>query len=159
MVDIITPSQAADFLLVNSREQGELLTNLKLQKLLYYSQAWFLALYGKPLFEEEFQAWVHGPVLPSQYYRFNEFRWMPITKEVSEPKFEDSVADHLCEVLEVFGVETAVALEQMTHDELPWKRARGDLAPHEPSREIIQKAWMKEFYAQLADGQNQEARA
>lgn len=159
MADLVAPSQAANFLLVNSRETGEVLTNLKLQKLLYYSQAWFLALNGAALFDEEFQAWVHGPVLPSQYFRFSDFRWKPIIDEVAEPNLDDRFANHLCEVLEVFGVETAVALEHMTHDEMPWKRARGTLEPHEPSKAIIRKEWMQEFYAQLANGGHQEALA
>lgn len=159
MADLTAPNHVADFLLVNSREAGEVLTNLKLQKLIYYSQAWFLALNGQALFDEEFQAWVHGPVLPSQYFRFSEFRWKPITDEVVEPVLPEAVTDHLCEVLEVFGVETAVSLEHMTHDEMPWKQARGDLDPHEPSKAIIRKDWMKEFYAQLANGGHQEAGA
>lgn len=157
MVDVAIPNHVSDFLLFNSREKGEVLTNLKLQKLLYYSQAWFLALHDRPLFDEEFQAWVHGPVLPSQYFRFSDFRWKPITEDVMQPTLADEISDHLCEVLEVFGVETAVALEQMTHDEMPWKRARGDLPPHEPSKAIIHKDWMKAFYAQLSNGGNQEA--
>lgn len=157
MADLASPTQVSNFLLVNSGETGEVLTNLKLQKLLYYSQAWFLALNERPIFDEEFQAWVHGPVLPSQYFRFSEFRWKPITEEVSSPDLTDEVSSHLCEVLEIFGVETAVSLEHMTHDEMPWKRARGDLQPHEPSKAVIRKEWMKEFYSQLANGGNQEA--
>lgn len=159
MADIATPNQVSDFLLVNSREKGEVLTNLKLQKLLYYSQAWFLTLNGCPLFDEEFQAWVHGPVLPSQYFRFSDFKWRPIVEDVTEPDLPEDVANHLCEVLDVFGVETAVALEHMTHDEMPWKRARGSLEPHEQSKAIIQKVWMSEFYSQLASHGNQEAHA
>ena len=158
MAILVNPNLISDFLLVNSREAGEVLTNLKLQKLLYYSQAWFLALVGRPLFDEDFQAWVHGPVLPSQYYRFNDFKWQPITTDVSEPTFADTtIADHLCEVLEVFGPESAFRLEQMTHGEQPWQLARGELPPHEPSRAIIRKEWMRDYYAGLASGENQEA--
>ena len=64
MPDLIAPASLANFLLVTCRESGEVLTNLKLQKLMYYSQAWHLALRDIPLFNEDFQAWVHGPVLP-----------------------------------------------------------------------------------------------
>jgi uncharacterized phage-associated protein len=57
MADIIIPEHAANFLLVECREQGEVLTNRKLQKLLYYAQAWYLALENRALFAEDFQAW------------------------------------------------------------------------------------------------------
>lgn len=157
MNDLVAPNLVANFLLVESRERGEILTNLKLQKLLYYSQAWHLALYDTPLFQEEFQAWVHGPVLPSQYYRFNDFKWLPITTDVDAPTLPAPAATHLSEILDVFGVETAVALEHMTHDEMPWKRARGSLPPHEPSRAVIEKSWMKDFYLAMANEQDKEA--
>lgn len=74
MSDLIIPNSVSDYLLVENRERGENLTNLKLQKLLYYAQAWHLALRNAPLFDEDFQAWVHGPVLPSQYLRFRSFQ-------------------------------------------------------------------------------------
>jgi hypothetical protein len=56
LADIIKPGEVADFLLSRSRDAGEILTNLKLQKLLYYAQAWFLALNDRELFAEDFQA-------------------------------------------------------------------------------------------------------
>ena len=61
--DIISPNDTADFLLIECRERGDILTNLKLQKLLYYAQAWYLVLLNKPLFAEDFQAWAHGHIL------------------------------------------------------------------------------------------------
>ena len=81
MADITIANMVADFLLCESRDRGENLTNLKLQKLLYYAQAWYLALYNVALFEEDFQAWVHGPVLYSQYCRFCDWKWRPILCE------------------------------------------------------------------------------
>jgi uncharacterized phage-associated protein len=143
MADICEPRKVADFLLAESRERGEVLTNLKLQKLLYYAQAWHLALHGKPLFRENFRAWVHGPVLLSQYHRFKEYRWQPILEEVERPNdLGDDLESHFDEVLEVFGSETAVALEMMTHREAPWLEARGDLPPDEPSSAVIKKDTM-----------------
>jgi uncharacterized phage-associated protein len=119
MADIIKPGEVADFLLSRSRDAGEILTNLKLQKLLYYAQAWFMALYDRELFSEDFQAWAHGPVLPSQYHRFKNYAWQPLAVDVAEPTTTNEVVEHLMEIIEVFGTETAVALEQMTHCEKP----------------------------------------
>lgn len=145
----VTSNELSNYLLCESRYRGELLTQLKLQKLCYYSQAWWLALHGEPLIDEDFQAWVHGPVLPSQYVRFRQYRWQPIDAAVTRPDFGKDIRDHLEEVIEVFGVETAVALERMTHEEAPWLEARGDTPPHVACSKVISKASMQAFYAAL----------
>lgn len=154
MVDVVSPSQVADFLLLESRERGELLTNLKLQKLLYYADGWYAVVSagGTPLFAEEFQAWVHGPVLPSQYRRFRECKWRPIeTADLRRPDLSADVTRHLNEVIDVFGSETAVALELMTHRERPWIEARGGLPADAPSTAPISKQTMKRYFQSLAD--------
>lgn len=143
------PDQIADYLLCEARERGELLSNLKLQKLLFYADAWSLALFDKELFSEEFQAWVHGPVLPSQYHRFKDFKWRPITFDVQCPELDPRLALHLNEIMDVFGSEPAVALELMTHREKPWLDARGDTPSTDPSSAPISKAVTKEYYRSL----------
>ncbi|MXO72363.1 DUF4065 domain-containing protein [Altererythrobacter buctensis] len=144
------PFDVADYLIAECRERGEILTNLKLQKLLYYADAWNLALRDEPLFDEEFKAWVHGPVLLSQYHRFKDYRWHPITEEIEKPAIGDVLAGFLDEIIEVFGSETAVSLELMTHREAPWIEARGDTPPTEPSTATISKETMKHFYRGFA---------
>lgn len=150
MPDIATPNQVADFLLVESRERGEVLTNLKLQKLAYYAQAWWLAEKGEELFAEDFQAWVHGPVLPSQYHRFKDFQWKPLLVDVDRPALRDDVAEYLRQIINVFGTESAVSLELMTHRERPWLEARGTLAADAPSTARISKETMQTYYRELA---------
>ncbi len=139
----------ADYLLFECRERGELLTNLKLQKLLYYAQAWHLALFDSELMAEDFKAWVHGPVLLSQYHRFKKHRWLPIDDDITKPELDDRTKKFLDEIVDVFGSETAVALELMTHREKPWLEARGDLPPDEPCTQSISKQTMKEYYRSL----------
>jgi len=152
MTDIVTPNHAADFLLAESREQGEVLTNLKLQKLLYYAQAWYLALEDRALFSEDFQAWAHGPVLPSQYHRFKEFAWRPLTVDVTQPTIaNEAVKQHLQAIIEEFGTETAVALERMTHREAPWIEARNGLPNGAASDARISPDSMKKYYRSLID--------
>ncbi|RMD63362.1 MAG: DUF4065 domain-containing protein, partial [Planctomycetota bacterium] len=56
--------------LASKSKEPELITNLRLQKLLYYAQGWSLALRGEPLFDETLEAWKHGPVAPSVYHIF-----------------------------------------------------------------------------------------
>jgi uncharacterized phage-associated protein len=147
--DLISPNHVSDFLLYESRERGDILTNLKLQKLIYYAQAWHLALKGKPLFEENFQAWIHGPVLPSQYQRFKTYEWRPILEEIVFPQLPSELDRHLKEIVDVFGCETATTLELMTHNESPWKAARNGISPDQQSTAIISKQSMKTFYKSL----------
>ena len=151
MSDIISPKSLADFLLASCRERGEVLTNLKLQKLLYYSQAWFLALHDKELFAEDFQAWVHGPVLPSQYHRFKDYQWKPLLEDVTLPVVSQKVETFLEEIVDAFGAETAVALELMTHRERPWIKARGNLPADAVSTNVITKKSMLSYYKELGN--------
>lgn len=151
MADKISPKSLADFLLSSCRERGEILTNLKLQKLLYYSQAWFLALQDKELFAEDFQAWVHGPVLPSQYHRFKDYQWKPILEDISPPIVTTKMSTFLEKIVDVFGSETAVTLELMTHRERPWIQARGDLPADAVSTNVITKKSMHSYYKELGD--------
>jgi uncharacterized phage-associated protein len=145
----VSSNELSDYLLCESRDRGELLTPLKLQKLCYYAQAWWLVLNKVPLVDEDFQAWVHGPVLPSQYGRFRENRWQPIQVSVTRPDVADNIREHLDEIIDVFGVESAVALERMTHEESPWLEARGSLAAHAPCSNVISKQSMRDYYASL----------
>jgi len=142
----------ADFLIVESRERGDLLTPLKLQKLMFYADAWSLALYDEELTPEKFQAWVHGPVATSQYYRFREYRWRPILEEIERPELGARKSKHLCEIVDVFGIETGPALEMMTHQERPWIVARQGIPDDQPCSNFIDKTITKTFYASLSDG-------
>lgn len=147
--EITSPDKISDFLLIECRNRGDVLTNLKLQKLLYYAQAWYLVNYDNSLFTEDFQAWVHGPVLVSEYQRFKRFKWKPITEELSLPSLNPNVVKHLSEIIDIFGVETAVALELMTHNETPWRDARKGVPEDQNSSRIISKESMKSFYKKL----------
>ena len=141
----------ADALLHGSRERGDILTPLKLQKLMFYADAWNMALYDEELTSEKFQAWIHGPVAVSQYRRFKDYRWRPITADIQAPDLDPKVSNHIEEILDVFGVENAIALEQMTHQEEPWLRARGGLADTEACNTPIDKELTKRYYRSIAE--------
>lgn len=146
----LTHNEVADYFIRFAHDHGDCLTNLKLQKLVYYAQAWYLALQGKALFDADFQAWVHGPVCPPLYSKFKHYRWNPIAADLGEIKLPDDIEQHLIEVYDVYDGYSAYQLEQMTHAESPWLEARGDLPIDESSEAVISKSSMQSFYSQLA---------
>jgi uncharacterized phage-associated protein len=148
----------ADFFLCFAHDHGDLMTNLKLQKLVYYAQAWFLAIYDEPLFGDRLEAWVHGPVQPELYQRFKAHKWNPIPDECKWPDFSDVVKAHLDEIMDVYGDLTAHHLERLVHQESPWIEARRGLPPDESSNNEISWENMKTFYKGMLRGQDQEDR-
>lgn len=122
------------------------ISNLKLQKLLYYSQAWHLVFYDKALFDDKIEAWVHGPVVRSVFGEYKIHRWNPIPNPGKKPDFPKEIQEHLSEVIRVYGKFDAVSLERLTHQEDPWRDARKGLAPDEPSTRVITHEAMKKFH-------------
>ncbi|WP_013322367.1 Panacea domain-containing protein [Gloeothece verrucosa] len=141
----------AQFFIRYAHEAGSLLTNLKLQKLVYYAQAWHLAIHGSPLFEEDFEAWVHGPVIPELYQKYKQYKWNPISEDVDKPVLSEELEEFLEEVIDVYFSYDAYELERMTHCEAPWIEARGAIPIDEPSNAIITKESMKTYYATRAE--------
>ncbi len=141
-----TANQVADEIIRFCNEHGDLISNLKLQKLLYYTQAWHLAIYDKPLFQDDLEAWVHGPVVNQTYHKFKCFAWGPITSTPRLPKIPKRAQSHLEEVMAVYGRFSGYDLERMVHQEEPWKLARGGIPHDEPSRSIISHESMRSYY-------------
>lgn len=152
----MTAHDVAKYIISVSREHGEPISNLKLQKLLYYAQAWHLALYDGALFDERLEAWVHGPAVPPVYGEYKQWSWQPICADVPEIHIADErIKAHLDEVLDVYGGLTAMYLEKLTHQEDPWLKARGDLPPDVPSHNIISHDDMRNYYRARLRGQDQ----
>jgi uncharacterized phage-associated protein len=147
-----TADQVADTLIFLARERNIEISNLKLQKLLYYAQAWNLAIAKRPLFNEDIEAWVHGPVVPSVFRRFKSYSWNTIDEPV-EPIHNKEVREHLTSVLDVYGNLGATQLERITHNEDPWKIAREGVSPDVSSNRVITHKSMSAFYTKLGNGQ------
>lgn len=146
MARTISADAVASYILKKAHEAGDLMTHLRLQKLVYYVQAWHLAIAGEKIFPERFQAWVHGPVEEGLYRRFRHYGWQPIMDAPSDPELPDAVTAFIDEVLDAYGGFTAWELERMTHAEDPWIKARGDLAPDDASQTYIDETEMRDFY-------------
>lgn len=105
-------------------EKGEIISNLKLQKLLYYMQGFFIAVFDKPLFDSDIKAWQYGPVVEEMYYHFKEFGSGAISISSDENIIELLHDEELLfrEVMEEFGQFSAIKLMQISHEERPWKK-------------------------------------
>jgi uncharacterized phage-associated protein len=128
------------------------ITNLKLQKLLYYGQGWYLALNGgQSLFDDQIEAWVHGPVVPIVFRKYRDFKWSKLPAQTPLNDLPSNVSEHIDEVLSVYGHLSPWDLERMTHSEDPWKEARGMLPPDMPSNVPITHESMTRYFARQAN--------
>jgi uncharacterized phage-associated protein len=133
---------------------------LKLQKLVYYSEGWHLAYFERPLITEDFEAWVHGPAVRSlwDHYKgrgnflttFNlrlpyAEKIHSLLNQVLNPEQIELIGD----VIKEYGDKSAYHLESLSHNELPWREARNGCAQSERSETIISKETMKKYYQSL----------
>lgn len=129
---------------------GSRVTAWKLQKLVYYSQAWSLVWDEEPLFEDEIQAWANGPVTPSLYEqhrgRFNLYAGDIDGDPSALTKDERETVDA---VLRDYGDKKSQWLSDLTHSEAPWKDARRGTPEGARSQSVITQAAMAEYYESL----------
>lgn len=122
---MLTCYDVADYFLSKvDDETDELISNMKLQKLVYYAQGCHLALFDEPLFSEPIKAWAHGPVIPSLYRKYKDFGAQGIqlpAEGIDLSKYEKRVCDLLDDIYEVYGQYSAWKLRNLTHEEPPWK--------------------------------------
>jgi uncharacterized phage-associated protein len=123
------------------------MTNMKLQKLLYYAQGRYLAEYGKPLFEEEIEAWSHGPVVPSVYRAFkdNGSEEIPPSEDFEFSSIDRDTTKFLQKIWNTYGGIATWKLRKMTHNEDPWAKRFADaernvVIPKDALREWFEKS-------------------
>ena len=102
-------------------EHGDTISNLKLQKMMYYQQGFHLAYFGTPLFDEDIVAWQYGLVVPSVYKEYKSFESNSISTSKEGISLSDDEEELFNNVYEEYNQFSAVALMKMTHEESPWK--------------------------------------
>lgn len=115
--------------------------SVRLQKLVYFAQAWHLAWTGRPIFEEDFEAWPKGPVVRS-VYRENRYGSLSARANLTE-----EIRGTLDSVLEFYGHRGFKELVERTHRDAPWMDARRGLGPDEPSQRVVRRDTMLDFYS------------
>ena len=145
-------------LLCNENETT--ISPLKLQKLLYYTQAWHWVYFKEAdLFADLPQAWVNGPVYPSVYERFREIGiydqltpnntniTISLSESITNIGFDNDEQQLLDALYRHYGLMSHDRLVFLTHSELPWSRSREGLSPFEPSQNIIPKEVIVKYYS------------
>lgn len=129
---------------------------LKLQKLLYYAKAWNLVINkGHKIFDDEFQAWVHGPANPKVWRHFQGFDFVAQHPEIEQGKFSNITNEEkivLDTVWNSYGKYDGKYLEVLTHSEDPWLMARHGLNQNDPSQNIITDGSMRSYYERKLQG-------
>ncbi len=151
------------YIIAKSNLAGDGITNKKLQKLLYYIKAWGLVYFEHGVLDDDFEAWVHGPVCKDVYQHYKEYGFNLIGYDMSEADAKEFVnsfrnkqverglgdeMDLVDAVFDKYGQMTSLQLELLTHQEKPWIEARKGLSPIETGSRIISEASMKDFYGQ-----------
>ncbi len=114
---------AKTLLTLSNPEYGDIISNLKLQKLLYYSQGLHIALSGEALFNDNIVAWQYGPVVENVYREFKVYGSgaIPVPENFDNSYLSKNQLEILKDVYDVFGQFSALKLMEMTHSEMPWK--------------------------------------
>lgn len=141
----------ADYLIALAHQRGEQLNNLKLQKLLYYAQAWHLALHDQPLFPEKFQAWMSGPVIPALYWKFKRHGIHALPAPDSRPDLAPEIVRLLDEVADDYMPLDEYDLSSMTYREAPWMTAHQGIDITEPCDVELDENEMRTFFRRLAE--------
>lgn len=129
------------------------ISTMKLQKLVYYSQAYNLVCFDMPLFSEKIEAWVNGPVVPKLYEthkRQSVVGASDLVLSCPSGEVSDQEISSIEHVISCLGSYNGVELSQLTHSEDPWKDARIGLQVNERSQNIITIEKIKEFYSSAA---------
>lgn len=128
---------------VGDNREREGITNLKLQKVLYFAQAYFVAKLERTLFRDKIEAWEYGPVIPTVYHKYKGSGNQPIVTEIDGSSIQDTDKKILEMVWGNFGGYSASRLVDISHAHKPWKEAFGS-GSNEISRESL-----AEYYAPL----------
>ena len=160
-IDVNPAINVARYFAFRANFDGEIITPLRMQKLVYYAYVWVLIKKGIKLFKEKFQAWPNGPVLPSLYQALKIFKnsgidmnFIDISNEEELDKLKASFSKEELEILdkvyEKFIKKSAFELVALTHNENPWKNARKGLSPTDSSVQEIQDKDIIETYGTKA---------
>lgn len=139
---------ACNYIICNSVE----ITPLALQKLLYFTQAFYKVFTGEFMFKDDCEAWVHGPVYRDIYFKYKDHGYNPIEDNIEQfESFEltDNERELIDAIINYFGCYSGKVLEKMTHFEATWKETRKGLSVDDASNRIIRKELIERYFVQV----------
>lgn len=152
-----TATAIANFFIEKGKQEGKLVDQMKVQKLVYFAHGWFLAITGKPLINETIEAWRFGPVIPSLYHSLKYSGNLPITKSIEVSQFDNStIADdantelqaYLNRIWNLYSPFTGIQLSNMTHEEgTPWAKIAKEFDHRIPANMDIDDQLIKEYFS------------
>lgn len=154
-----TAIQVAKYLIDKSNNESDSeprkkLTNIKLQKILYYAQGWYLANFGKPLFKDSIEAWKLGPAIKEVYAAYKSYGSKTIDEKIASDDLEKIASDDkvfLDKLWDVYKDFSANDLITATHNEKPWKEARFEIQEGESSSIEIPISTIRDYFTSLKD--------
>ena len=138
-----------------SEKETAKLTNLKLQKILYYAQGWYLANFDKPLFEDTIEAWRYGPAIRSVYQEFKDSGSSVLDTPIEEweiNEIDKDTKNFLDEIWKIYKQYSGSDLITLTHNEEPYKQARKNVKEGDSSEIEISKLSMQNFFKEKLNG-------
>lgn len=147
MADAVDIARYLLWLAQNEPEPSHL-THFQVQKLLYYAQGWSLAIHDSKLFEERIEGWTDGPVIPSVFPKFADYKSDPIPPHEARDGCSLGAQEiRLIEwVWDAYGKYSAGELWRKTHSESPWLESRTGLAPHQRGKRPLGIGTMSDFF-------------
>ena len=148
----------AQYVIAFNDNHGELITNKKLQKILYYIKAWGVVYFDDGIIDDDFEAWIHGPVCVAVYNQYKSFGYKPLSQDYGKSSSSTLIKDFRIKqrntekvdlidaVIAKYGSLSSFQLELLSHSELPWIEARGNLSPIDTGHSIIKIQTIKDFY-------------
>jgi uncharacterized phage-associated protein len=129
------------FLCLDEANSGDGISNLKLQKLVYYAQGFYSALFDKALFSNSISAWAHGPVVDELYQNYKCYGrdHIPVPTDFMIDSLTKDEYELIEEVFDIYGQYSAWKLRNMTHEESPW-------LAHEAQADVIPLSEITEFF-------------
>ncbi|HEY4240135.1 MAG TPA: type II toxin-antitoxin system antitoxin SocA domain-containing protein [Kofleriaceae bacterium] len=116
----------------------------RLNKLVYYVQAWSLVWRSEPAFSEAIQAWKDGPVVSPLYADLKHHDHVKLDRAAP---VSSSLQSHVAHVIDAYKHLTTKQLIDLTHQEPPWKKTRGDLPPDANSDRVIPLDMIRRYYS------------
>ncbi len=165
---MVYPAKAiANYFLDLAHQKGQVLTLMKLLKLVYYANGWHLAIKGQPLIEEPVEAWPYGPVIASIYHEFKEFGDQELTRFAANRSPEEIKRDPstkpwikaedeytkclLHKIWDVYGCYSGTQLSNLTHQQgTPWDRTWNGREDSSTNSCKINNKLLKDYFVKLA---------